>query len=379
MDSNHTFSSSSLARRQIFSLCMLVALASLYARPSHCEAEEPAKLRVGIIAPLSGAIAVWGKSVQTAIELANSLSPTPAELFFADEEGCVPTKALSAFHALTTQRKIDLLVTSCLGGTRAIAPLAKARGLPLYISGRSSSELQREHPNALSWLSLLDSEGKELAALVRQRGWSRGAAIVSSDYFGAQFLAGIQAGIRELGSSFSLASQDYSLEGAPIGPEFFALLRSKPQVIFLMLSDQAAAFIVKQLRTMQFNGDIVLQSSMLHTDDPATRAPFAGALQQKFIFNDQRFTQLKQQITERIGQEVADDFVFSFDGFSNLLSEAHTCRDVRDLPLEACMTQRMRNEQWRQGASGSYRFMKDGSTERPMVVNAIVTCKSPCQ
>jgi ABC-type branched-subunit amino acid transport system substrate-binding protein len=334
-------------------------------------AEEPAKLRVGVIAPLSGAIAVWGKSVQSAIELANSLSPTPVELFFADEEACVATKALSAFHALTTQKKIDMLVTSCLSGTRAIAPLAKARRLPLFISGRSSSELQREHPNALSWLSLLDSEGKEIAALVRQRGWSRGVAMVSSDYFGAQFLAGIQAGVRELGPSFSLVSQDYSLEGAAVGPEFFALLRSKPEVIFLMLSDQSAAFTVKQLRAMQFTGDIVLQSSMLQTDDRGARAPFKGALQQKFIFNDEKFTQLKQQIVRRVGKEVADDFVFSFDGFSALLTEAHTCRDMRDLSLEACMTKHMRNEQWRHGASGTYRFMKDGSTERPMVVRVI--------
>jgi outer membrane PBP1 activator LpoA protein len=70
-------------------------------------------LKIGIIAPLSGAVATWGRSVQSAIELANSESDNPAELFFEDEESCSSTKALSAFLSLTNQRGVDIIVGSC--------------------------------------------------------------------------------------------------------------------------------------------------------------------------------------------------------------------------------------------------------------------------
>jgi ABC-type branched-subunit amino acid transport system substrate-binding protein len=348
----------------------LLTLTSLSAQPTEAENTHK-KLRVGIIAPLSGGVATWGQSIQHGIELANAISPTPAELFFEDEQTCVPTKALSAFHALTTQRKIDILVTSCLGGARAIAPLAKAKGLPLFISGRSSSEFQRAHPNALSWLSLLDSEGKAIGDLVRTKGWSRGVAMVSSDYFGAQFLAGIRAGVRELQPSFSLLAKEYSFETPPIGPEVISLLRQKPDVVFMMLSDQSAAFVAKQLRAMQFKGTIVLQSSMLQTTDQGARATFKGALQQKFALSDEQFMALRGKIAERLGQQIADDFVFSYDGFAALLKESSLCLGTQDIPLDTCLQQRMRNEAWRTGASGTFRYMKDGSTERPMIFKTI--------
>lgn len=351
-------------------VCLWLAGISPCALPAKAESTSK-KLRVGIIAPLSGGIAAWGQSIRNGIELANAISPTPAELFFEDEQTCVPTLALSAFHVLTTQKEIDILVTSCLGGARAIAPLAKAKGLPLFISGRSSSEFQRAHPNALSWLSLLDSEGKTIGKLVRERGWDRGVAMVSSDYFGAQFLEGIRTGVREHAPSFSLISKEYAFESPPIGPEVIALVRTMPDVVFMMLADQSAAFIAKQLRAMRFKGTIVLQSSMLQTYDQGARAIFKGALQQKFALNEDQFMTLRGQLAERLGREIADDFVFSYDGFTALLKESSVCSNTQDIPLDTCLQKRMRNEEWRTGASGSFRYMKDGSTERPMAFKII--------
>jgi hypothetical protein len=58
--------------------------------------------------------------------------------------------------------------------------------------------------------------------------------------------------------------------------------------------------------------------------------------------------------------------VFSYDGFKTLLKEARICREKGALPLNECLPAGMRSEEWREGASGRFRFMKDGSTERPM-------------
>ncbi len=52
------------------------------------------------------------------------------------------------------------------------------------------------------------------------------------------------------------------------------MLIRKPDVFFLMLSEPAAAAVVRQLRAMRYSGDIVMQSSMLQTYDRGARARF---------------------------------------------------------------------------------------------------------
>ena len=253
------------------------------------------KLRVGIIAPLTGGVATWGLSVRSAIELANGDSNHPAELFFEDEETCVATKALSALTYLRSVRKIDILVASCLEGAQAIAPIAKQNELPLFISGRSSHEFQSKNSNALSWLSLLDYEGKAIAKLVNDKGWKKGAAMVWSGYFGVQFAEGIKAALKDSKLEFSYGVVEVDQGSNPIGSEIQKLLQGDPEVVFLMMSEPAAAFVVKQLKAQKYNGSIILQSSMLQTYDPAVRSVFQGALQQKFPANDKEFSTLQSQ------------------------------------------------------------------------------------
>lgn len=352
-------------------LLSLVLLLSITAAHSDDSPASREKLRVGIIAPLTGGVATWGLSVRSAIELANSESRHPAELFFEDEETCVPTKALTALTYLQSVKKIDVLVASCLEGAQAVAPLARRNKLPLFISGRSSHEFQSKNPNALSWLSLLDYEGKAITQLIKNKGWKKGTAMVWSGYFGVQFAAGIQAALKDLKLEFSYDVIEVDQGSNPVGAEIQKLLRGNPEVVFLMMSEPAAAFVVKQLKAQRYGGAIVLQSSMLQTYDPGVRSVFQGALQQKFPANDKEFAGLQSKIKVKQGKEVADDFVFSYDGFKALLDEAAACRGQQSSSLEACLTERLRNETWREGASGRFRFMKDGSTERPMVFKTI--------
>jgi ABC-type branched-subunit amino acid transport system substrate-binding protein len=352
-------------------LFLSIALVSISTAQSEDSTTPTSKLRIGVIAPLTGGIASWGLSVRSAIELANSESEHPADLFFEDEETCVPTKALTALKYLQSVKKIDVLVTSCLGGAQAIGPLARQSKLPLYVSGRSSHDFQNKNPNALSWLSLLDYEGKAVVQLIKDKSWKKGTAMVWSEYFGVQFAVGIQSALKDSKLNFFYDVIEVDPGSNPVGAEVQKLVRGNPEVVFLMLSEAAATLVIKQLKSQRYSGAIVLQSSMLQTYDPNVRSVFQGALQQKFQVNESEFKRLQSLIKLKQGQEVADDFVFSYDGFKALLNEAAVCRVQQPLSLEVCLTDRLRNETWREGASGPFRFMKDGSTERPMVFKTI--------
>lgn len=329
------------------------------------------RLRVGVIAPLTGAVSKWGVSVRNAIEQANKDSEQPADVFFEDEEACVPSKTLTAFSYLSAEKKIDILVGSCLEGAQAIAPLAKRKGIPFFISGRSSKDFQTRYPHGLSWLSLLDSEGHAITKLIKDRGWRRGAALVWDGYFGVQFAHGIKTALQDQQVAFELDLIETSQNSTPGGGEVQRILRNNPEVIFVFHSEPAAAFVVKQLRALRYSGSIVLQSSMIQTYDPQVRASFRGALQVKFPVNESEFQRLRSLLREKQGENVADDFVFSYDGFRILLSEAALCRSTQAALLGDCLTNRLRDETWREGASGRFRFMRDGSTERPMIFKTI--------
>nr|WP_291914349.1 ABC transporter substrate-binding protein [Accumulibacter sp.] len=140
----------------------------------------------------------------------------------------------------------DVLIASCLEGAQAIAPLARQNKLPLFISGRSSHEFQSKNPNALSWLSLLDYEGVAIAQLIKDKGWKKGTAMVWSGYFGVQFAAGIQAALKDSRLEFSYDVIEVDQGSNPVGAEIQKVLRGNPDVVFLMMSEPAAAFVVKQ-------------------------------------------------------------------------------------------------------------------------------------
>lgn len=340
-------------------------------KPNLCLAEEKPKLKIGVIAPLSGGVAVWGNSVSAAMNLVNQELGEPVTLNIQDEETCLPTKALSAYNYLTSVEKVDVLVASCLEGATAIAPLARRDKLPFFISGRSSHEFQNRNPHALSWLALLDNEGLAVADLVRQRGFKSGVALVWNGYFGLQFAQGIESAFKTQKLAISFKSIEVDQGSAPSGGDIQRVLNNEPDVVFMMLSEPAAAFAVRQLRALRYQGTIVIQSSMLQTQNPNVRSAFEGVLQQKFNIDQKKFDELRLQIRKLIGEEVADDFIFSYDGFRILIEKANQCREQKSANFEDCIQKSMRDEVWHQGASGRFRFLHDGSTERPMLFKRV--------
>jgi branched-chain amino acid transport system substrate-binding protein len=344
----------------------LLSLSSVLAEPSEVN-RAPRKLKVGVIAPLTGGVANWGNSVLNAMQLANSESTQPADIIYQDEETCLPGKAVSAFQYLIQKEKVDLVIASCLGGARAIAPLAKKSGIPLIISGRSAMEMQNSNPNALSWLALLDHEGEAISKLIKAQGWKKGLGLVWNEYFGIQFAEAIK---KSKPRDFEFRTIESDSNATSLMAEALLVMREKPDVIFLMHSEPNIKFLMSELKKLGYQGSVILQSSILQTADPAVRKDFAGALQQKFEMNDSEFRRLKDQLSDSNRKEVADDFVFSYDGFKILLEKANICLSKSD-NLEACLESNLRDEQWHQGVSGSFRFMKGGYTERPMVIKRV--------
>ena len=99
--------------------CLLMGLAAF---PSVSQAGQ--RVRVGVIAPLSGVFSKYGSIVrQGVIEGAGN----KVDLVFEDE-GCDPAKAVSAYRRLSDVEGVRYIIGPCCGSPQnAIAPLLKKR------------------------------------------------------------------------------------------------------------------------------------------------------------------------------------------------------------------------------------------------------------
>ena len=99
--------------------------------PGLCSADE--KFRVGVVAPLSGALAEYGLAAQNGIELARLQHPelfNNIEFLYEDSQ-LVAKTAVSAFTKLRDSSRVSLVFNWGNPTSEAVAPLAEHSQLPL--------------------------------------------------------------------------------------------------------------------------------------------------------------------------------------------------------------------------------------------------------
>ena len=118
----------------IFFVCVLDLCA-----PLRCVA-EPAKVKIGIIAPLSGTFSEYGAAVRNAVDLARSDQPklfNSTELILEDSQSDSKA-AVGAFEKLASTG-VDAVVIWGTTPTEAVAPVAERRQIPLIAMSISPS------------------------------------------------------------------------------------------------------------------------------------------------------------------------------------------------------------------------------------------------
>ncbi len=84
-------------------------------------AEQP-KYRIGVLAPLTGNFANYGKTVREGIEKIKN----PSIEWVFEDEGCEPAKAISAYRKLSAIDHLSFLIGPCCGSPqKVVAPLLK--------------------------------------------------------------------------------------------------------------------------------------------------------------------------------------------------------------------------------------------------------------
>lgn len=100
-------------------------------------------IKIGVILPLSGDVAVFGESSKNAIEMA--LRETPENIrnkikIIYEDDQFNPVNTISAFQKLNTVDNIDVLITFTSAPSNAVASLAEANQIPMIASTTGSAD-----------------------------------------------------------------------------------------------------------------------------------------------------------------------------------------------------------------------------------------------
>lgn len=163
-----------------------VGVIALHILVASCALADERVFRLGVSCPLSGILAEYGMAVRNGIELARREDPhafKSVQFIFEDSQW-EPKVAVSAFRALQTQHKADLVFNWGNPTSEAVAPIAEQARVPTLVMS-SDSKIAEGRRYIVRTINSAAQLGERLAREVTSRGYrSIGVVLADNSYVG---------------------------------------------------------------------------------------------------------------------------------------------------------------------------------------------------
>jgi len=237
------------------------------------EARAQAPVKIGFLAPLSGAIAQAGKDMYSGCELyweesAWQLAGRKLEVLLEDNEG-VPATTLTRARKLVESDRVNMLAGVILSNVAyALVPYVEAQGIPTIYPINSADDLtQRKRPKWLIRTGFsaggnMHPFGEYAAKTLRYKK----VAVISLDYaFGWETVGGFQQTFEDNGGQIiqkiwvPLNVQDY----AP----YLAQVKHEADAVFVLALGRWTILFAKQYAESGLKGRVPLIAGGTYTDE----------------------------------------------------------------------------------------------------------------
>lgn len=144
--------------------------------------------RIGVLAPLSGNFASYGKSVREAIQSVQ----VPGITWIFEDDSCEASKAVTAFKKLSTADGVSFFIGPCCGSPqKAVAPLLNNQDrIALLPSAAPSSVFEASGKRMYSAQYSLEADGTFLADQMNARNLQKVAIVYVDNEFSQALEAG---------------------------------------------------------------------------------------------------------------------------------------------------------------------------------------------
>lgn len=325
-------------------------------------AESSSPLKIGFIAPLTGSAASYGVAAKNGFELALNELKSSKPIVIYEDDRFDPKQTISAFHKLVGTDKVDVLISIASAPSAAIAPLAQARGIPLF-AWASDTTVSKDRGFVIRTYPSGSAEGVRAGQNANKLRYKKVASFVSINAYPLSVRDGI---LEELKSNVV-----YDEQTPPDITDFKPLLLNAKKTgadsLFICLNPGQSGLFASQAREMKMNqpifGCINLESA---SERDLSKGALVGAW---FVTVDVKDDFRKKYMAEYKNDEMLSGAGIHFDLLNDLVRFQKL--RMKDL-LNAFLTTPS------SGAMGEYKYTKqseDQSLEIPLLVKEIQTDK----
>ncbi|WP_312644278.1 ABC transporter substrate-binding protein [Hydrogenoanaerobacterium sp.] len=234
---------------------------------NNTESSAPASgeaIKLGVLAPLTGEVSVYGVAAKNGIELAveeinkaGGVLGSQLELMIEDEKGDV-SEAVNGYNKLMSKGMVALLGDVTSKPTMAVAELAAADGLPMITATGTALPITTYGPNVFRTCFTDPFQGRIMAKFAAENLKAKNVAIVyntSDDYS-----TGLVAAFEEMAASKGVtivAKEGYGADDKDFKAQLTKIAAAKPDALFVPDYYTKVALIATQAREVGFTGPML--------------------------------------------------------------------------------------------------------------------------
>lgn len=264
-----------MTRRKFFTAALVAAFVALSVASALAQSNP---IRIGLLAPLTGAAASSGRELVDGWDLywnqaGRTIANRKVEVT-TEDDGSVPDIALQKARRLVQQRNVNMLVGNVLANTGlAVAEFVKGTGTPYFMPVIAADDLtQRKRiPNVMRIAGFAASQmTRPLADWCLKQGYRRVVTIGQDYTFGHEQAGGFVQTFTEGGGQV-VKQLWHPINTSDFSPYLGQLQGLKPDVVFAVETGSDAARLLQQWSTFGFKSRIPLVTSQNTTDQSIIR------------------------------------------------------------------------------------------------------------
>ncbi len=237
------------SKRLVWGLVVVIIFGSLWFFTSKSPKQEMRPMKIGVILPLTGSVAVSGEKLLQGVQLAEKDLDPKKFTFVIEDDHTKTADGITAAKKLLEVDKVDVLIGLYIPDeVVAVSPLAQAKGVTIFSASYCSDAFKDLTNVFCGYPGVLDQLRTALPA-IKDKNIKTVALVNTNDDFGISSRDGMVA----------LASEGYSVvlnelvpfESKDLKTQAAKVINSKADAVFMASGDTAQAFTLMKLLSEQ--------------------------------------------------------------------------------------------------------------------------------
>ena len=222
----------------------------LFALPIFATADT--KLKVGVVAPLSGPAASAGEAIRNSITLASkNLDPTKKVNFIFEDDQMLPKNTVTAVNKLISSDQVHALIVFGTPTAAAVNSIAEQQQIPMIALSILDTIVNDKKFVVKHWVRA-ETENQLVVGTVRKRNYQRVAVVSTVNDAMLKLKDLFQVALPEL----VVTNEELNKDDMDFKTVIARLQASKPDAVYVLLWPPQPGLFVRQLREAGYKGEV---------------------------------------------------------------------------------------------------------------------------